>query len=202
MTVSWSYGHCMAMASKKEHRALERELLDMVAPAFPGIAVEVAHAKRWDRMSVTFTWPGFAGLLPEERFHRLTCAIPETFVSERMAGFVWLELTAEESVDDLLSMPRSEDRADAEAGIYSKLKATGFAAALADALSPAPESFCGGDFSSMCNVLRELKFSAKDIEDVKLICIRNHAFCDCQVIMAALPELAKRHDRVGRSLAG
>lgn len=192
----------MIMASKKQHSTLERELLDMVAPAFPGIAVKVAHAKRWDRMSVTFTWPGFAGLLPEERFHRLTCVIPESFVSERMAGFVWLELTPEESVDELLSMPRSEDRGDAEAGIYSKLKAAGFAAALADALAPSPESACGGDFSAMCDVLCELKFSAKDIEDVKLICIRNHAFCDCQVIMTALPELAKRHASVGRSLAG
>ena len=120
------------MTGKVAERRLAADLARLLAPRFPGIAVQVGEHERWDRPCVTFRWAGFADLLPEERFHRLVRAIPEAFRTDRLGGFVWLELAPHETVEAFLNLPRSEDVADSEASILSGLVEVGFFDSLAD----------------------------------------------------------------------
>ena len=130
------------MSPQNANTELECELTDMLEGRFPGIAVEVAHSARWNRMSVTFRWAGFGDLLPEERFQRLAGAIPDPFREAKLLGFVWLELAPEETIDAFLKLPRSEDVAEREVSIYGKLAAGGFFLALKKAMGNSPQKSC------------------------------------------------------------
>src|SRR5262245_39473630 len=101
------------------------ELTAILAAKFSGIRVETAHSTHWNRPCVTFRWHNFAGLLPEERFHRLVSAIPADFREKKLVGFVWLELADGETIDEFLRLPRSEDVADRGAKIYAGLMKAG-----------------------------------------------------------------------------
>jgi len=166
--------------------AVERELRAMLAPAFDGITIEIAHAPRWNRMAATFTWPGFNGLLPEERFHRLMTVIPEGFKNERMAGFIWLELAPGETIDELLKMPRSDDIAERELEIHDKLSHLGFFDQLGSALRPLPQKQCKSNFHFAISVLAGLNYDDTGVFDAKLLFIRHHAFCDCAILESGL----------------
>jgi len=181
------------MATKQADKTLETELVKMIADRFGDMTVKVEHSDRWDRMCATFTWKGFAGLLTEERFQRLTAVIPEDFRKNRMKGFVWLELTPGENLDDALKSPRSEDVARREGEIYASLQKVDFFDALTKALDGDPLKNCPGDFSKTASVLKKKKFSAKKITDAKLVFIRRGAYCDCQVITTIHGELQKMH---------
>ena len=85
------------MTVRTRGKTLEAQLASLLADPFPGMTLEVGRSERWNRTCVTFRWAGFAKLLPEERFHRLTKAIPEGFRESRMRGFVWLELAPDDS---------------------------------------------------------------------------------------------------------
>jgi len=160
---------------------LAAELSKMLAGKFRGIEVTVEHSRRWDRMCATLRWKGFAGLLPEERFHRLAAVIPAEFRGTQMKGFVWLELAPGEQVDDVLAMPRSEDIAPREKEIRKKLENAGFFPDLEEALGDCPQDECGGDFAHTLAVLKSKKWPDKDIVDAKLLFIRGGIYCDCQV---------------------
>lgn len=179
------------MKSRPSNKALESELAGLLAPHFPGIRVEIGKSNRWKRPCVTFRWAGFAGLLPEERFHRLVAVLPAEVREKRLAGFVWLELADDESVDAFLKLPRSEDIADREAEIYIELVKAKLFDLLADAMSGAPEQKCTGDFREMIRLLTAKRFAAKRICDAKLLMIRHHSFCDCQILQTARGELAE-----------
>jgi len=181
------------MATKQVDKTLENELSAMLADAFGGMKVRVGHSDRWDRMCATFTWKGFGGLLTEERFARLTRAIPEEFRNKRMKGFVWLELTPGEKIEDALKSPRSEDVADREGEVYTALENADFFGALAKALDGDPLKNCPGDFSKTLTVLKKKKFSKKKITDAKLVFIRHGAFCDCQAMTTVRGELQKTY---------
>jgi hypothetical protein len=170
---------------------LEADLAELLAPGFPGIAIEVGENERWDRPCVTFRWTGFSELLPEERFHRLTGAIPEVFRSERLAGFIWLELAAGETVEAFLRLPRSEDVASREACVYEELLETGFFKVLGKSLGRSPKKNCGGGFSASAAALVECKRSPAQVQDTKLVFIRHGAYCDCQVLESIRPGLAE-----------
>lgn len=181
------------MAAKQVEKTLETELAKMIADRFGDMTVSVERSARWDRMCVTFTWNGFAGLLTEERFQRLTAVIPEDFRRQRMKGFVFLELAPGEKVEDALKSPRSEDVADREGEIYASLEEVDFFDALTKALDGDPLKNCPGDFSKTSGVLKEKKFAAAKIIDAKLVFIRRGAYCDCQAITTIRGELQKAH---------
>ena len=181
------------MTSRQEDKRVEAELAAMLEPRFPGMTVTVAYSERWNRKSVTFRWSGFAGLLPEERFHRLTGAIPEDFRASQMAGVVWLELAPEETIEDYLDLPRSEDVADKERDIYVELARHGFFELLGSSLGPSPETRCEGGFSATTAVLSQKGFPAAKIRDAKLVFIQHGVYCDCQVLQMAQPALVELH---------
>jgi hypothetical protein len=175
---------------------LEAQLLAMVQPSLDGITVEAGYAARWKRKCVLFRWKGFDRLLPEERFQRLCTMIPEDFRESRLAGFVWLELAPDEPVDGFLRLPRSEDVAGREKDLYAELKACGVFEALRTGLGRPLEAHCRGDFAMLERILQGKKYPPTGIRDVKLVCIRHHAFCDCQVVQTALQELGKLYPRI------
>jgi len=150
-------------------------------------------------MCVTFRWSGFAGLLSEERFERLSRLIPAEYRDGKLTGFVWLELAPDEGVDDLLRLPRSEDVADRESDIYTKLIGLDFFDALARALGANPQKSCTGDFSEVAAILSAKEFSKEKITDSKLVFIRHGAYCDCQVLLTVRAELAGLYAKAGQS---
>lgn len=177
------------MAPRISDKQVAAELKEMLSPSHPGIEVEIAQHPRWQRRCVTFRWPGFAELLPEERFYRLVRMIPENYRVEKLSGAVWLELAPTETVDQFLSLPRSEDIAERERRIYKRMVQVGFFFSLSDSLGPSPEATCGGDFAKSIAILFEKGLSRDEIRDFKLVLIRNNAFCDCQVLITAHPAL-------------
>jgi len=182
------------MAGKKERDIeLARELSALLEERFDGMNVEVGESPRWDRKCLTFRWPGFEGLLPEERFHRLVTAIPESFRKDRLEGLIWLELSPGESVDAFLKLPRSEDVAKEEAAIYAGLSEAGFFKSLADLLGTDPTNACPGDFSRSAVALSAAGYTGKKIAKAKCVFIRHGVYCDCQVLQSVRPVLAKLH---------
>lgn len=175
---------------------LQRDLLVMLQPSFPGITVAVGPDERWNRMCVVFRWPGFAELLPEERFQRLATVIPEEFRKDRLAGFVWLELAPDETVDAFLELPRSEDVAKREGLIYAGLVQAGLFEALTRALGPATAKNCPGDFSTLAAILARRSYPDHQIREAKLAFIRHGAYCDCQALWLARHALAELYDDV------
>ncbi len=181
------------MKAKMGASQLQKELTAMLRGKFDGMSVVVEHSARWKRMCVRFIWPGFAGLLPEERFHRLASSIPEDFRESRLKGFVWIEATPDESIGDVLAMPRSEDVVDCEAEIYERLEKIDFFSALKGCMEPEPQRSCTGGFSQTQSVLSNKKAGEAQARDAKLLFILHGAYCDCQVVQAVHAELAKRH---------
>ena len=179
------------MTSRQDDKRVEAELAAMLGPRFPGMTVTVAHSERWNRKSVTFRWSGFAGLLPEERFHRLVSVLSEDFIETCMKGFVWLELAPGETVDAFLALPRSEDIAGREPSIYGELLKVGFFDSLRSALGKTPEKSCLGDFSKTQVLLSATVHTTDAIRTAKLLLIRHGAYCDCQTLLTAEPSLAQ-----------
>jgi hypothetical protein len=181
------------MAAQKEEKRLSTDLVSMLRPRFEGLTVTVGYSDRWRRPCVTFLWSGFAGLLPEERFHRLARAIPEEFRASRMTGVVWLELAPGETVEDYLKLPRSEDVLGREPDVYAELVRVGYFDRLQEALGRSPEARCGGDLSVTLSLLSSAEYPVDRIDQVKLVFIRHGAYCDCQVLQTARPTLAEVH---------
>ncbi len=165
----------------------------MLGEHFDDLDVTIEKHPRWDRMSVTFVWDGFADLLPEERFQRLAAVLPEEFRAEQLSGFVWLELAPGESVEAFLKLPRSEDVEPREAQVYAGLTRAGFFEELSKSLGRSPKKKCPGDFSTTLEILRAKKYSASKLQDARLLFIRFGAYCDCQALESVAPELAEKH---------
>jgi hypothetical protein len=178
------------MMNRYENERLAGELVSLLCGAFPGITVAVEYSRRWSRDCVTFCWPGFSDLLPEERFHRVVGVIPEEFRTTHMAGLVWLELAPGETVEEYLKLPRSEDVAN-EDELWLALERVEFFRLLGEALGSSPEARCAGDFGLTVSVLSTCNLSPAQIRDAKLLFIRHGVFCDCQVIPIARPALTR-----------
>ena len=172
-------------------QSLTRRIAAMIRDSFPDMAVEVSHSSRWNRPCVTFTSSDFEGLLPEERFQRLVAVIPAEFREQEMAGFVWLELTEGESLDEFLKLPRSEDVENREKEIYGDLALAGLFESLAESMGGSPDQHCEGDFREMTRLLAATGLAPDLIRDAKLLMIRHHAYCDCQILLTAKSQLAQ-----------
>lgn len=179
------------MTPANDYSDLTQQLAAMTHDTFPDMTVKVAFSTRWNRPCVTFTSSDFEGLLPEERFHRLVGIIPADFRDQEMAGFVWLELAEGESLDEFLKLPRSEDVAAREKEIYGTLAREGLFESLADALGGSPDQHCEGDFREMTRLLAAAGVASDAIRDAKLLMIRHHAYCDCQILLTARTRLAQ-----------
>lgn len=167
---------------KTADKQLASDLQEILDPQFPGMTLEVTQSSRWGRTCATFRHDGFAGLLPEERFHRLVAVIPEEFRETRLAGFVWLELAPGESIDQFLALPRSEDVAEREGDVLAYLQKMNFFERLAAALGATPAKTCTGGFSQSMELLSAKDCSQAAARDAKLVFIRGGAYCDCQAL--------------------
>jgi len=170
---------------KRPHATCPAKLARLLTGKFPGLTVEVGHNERWNRTAVTIRWAGFDGLLPEERFHRVFHVIPESFYEKHLRRCIWFELGSEESVEDFLKLPRSDDVGDKEPEVVRKLTKAGFFEALAEELGADPTATCGGDFSTVRRILAAKRFSKPALRDALLVLMRNGAFCDCEALFNA-----------------
>lgn len=184
------------MIKSVKYQQLESDLMSMLG-SFPGLTIEVGHSPRWKRMCVTFIWDGFDGLLPEERFHRLVNVIPEDFRNSHLAGFVWLELTPNETVEAFLKLPRSEDIGNHELEIDASLRRVGFFELLRDSMGSQLRRSCPGDFSLSAKIMSAVNFTTQQAINAKLLFIRYGAYCDCQVLQSVNPAVAKHHAVAG-----
>ncbi|HUU85476.1 MAG TPA: hypothetical protein VM243_18410 [Phycisphaerae bacterium] len=181
------------MASTKQHQSIRKKLLEILGPGLPGIEIDVSDSPRWKRMCLTFRHPSFAGLLPEQRFRQLLAAIGEEFYEKSLRGAVWIELAPGETVDDILAAPRSEDLAKQEPTIARGLLDNGFFEDLKDAMGESPIETCRGDFAVSRKVLTAREIIGDEQRDACLVFIRQGAFCDCEVLLAARAALAQRY---------
>ncbi len=173
------------MARKSDLTTTRDELLQLLAPYFPGMEVQVEHSPRWERTCLTFRWAGFAGTLPEERFRRLLLHIPQDYREKKLSGVVWLELAPDESVDEYLALPRSEDVAGREKPIARRLIRSGFFEAMQEHLGPVPVDQCMNDLSITRQVLGDLGLTAGQCRDACLLLILHGAYADCDVLLEA-----------------
>ena len=172
---------------------LAAELFAVLVPAYPGITVAVGTNERWNRPCITVRWAGFADLLPEERFQRLIKELPDGLREKSLSGFIWLELTPEETVDEFLRLPRSED-VDAQAGaIHRSLNRLGFYDALKSSMGRSPQTACAGDFANAIATMKKKKVPASRQRDARLLFIRQGAYCDCQIVETVRAELDKQY---------
>lgn len=183
------------MAGDSQHGTIRRKLIEFLEPALPGIEVEVGTAERWQRMCLRFRHPSFEELLPEQRFRQVLAAIPQDYHQQHLQGAVWFEMAPGETEDDLLKAPRSEDLADREAAIAGTLFACGFFEALSKAMGESPIESCTGRFAACRTALEGTGITGDAQRDACLIFIRQGAYCDCEVLLAAQPTLADGYDR-------
>ncbi len=182
------------MPQNKSHAQLAKDLKSFVGDACPGVTVEVDHATRWQRTCFTFRWEGFAGLLLEERFRLVAKLIPPDYFERHCRGVVWLELTPDESVDDYLAQPRSEDVDDRLPEIWRQLADRSFFTALEDELVRVPFSRCPDDFTYTKRVMDAKKVSPDLRRDALLAFMRQTAYTDWEVLRKVRPLVEKQKE--------
>ena len=121
-------------------------------------------------------------MLPEQRFWRMLQAIPSEVYEEELAGLIFFELTPDESIDDYLKMPRSEDIAAKEEALIRALDELSFFDELAVELGDAPEQVCDRSFTLARRVMEKRETSPKRMDELCLLLIRHGAYCDCEAL--------------------
>jgi len=183
---SVTYEQTIVLASMtpplRNYTAIESELRAMLGAAFDGMTIEAGHSPRWRRMQLVLRWEGFAGLLPEERFRKIMQVIPADYYEQTLRGAVFFELTADESIEQFMGLPRSDDVVDDEPRVIRMLDTVGFFNALRASLGSAPAEACGGDLSAARRLLRARGVPAADVVTACLTFIRHGAFCDCEAL--------------------
>ncbi|RJP34313.1 MAG: hypothetical protein C4547_11090 [Phycisphaerales bacterium] len=159
-----------------------------IAPHLPGATVEVSFSQRWQRPMVVVRWEGFETLLAEQRFRRLLACIPADVFERNLAGLIWFELAAGESIDDYVNMPRSDDVAERREELVALMRDRALLAGLQASLGDDPLDGCGGGFDLTRAVLKDAGVPQPDIEAACLCLIGLGAYCDCQVILGEARE--------------
>jgi len=179
------------MARAHNSKQIASELTVFLAEHCPGMTVDVGMSNRWKRRCLTFTWPGFKDLLPEERYRLVLRHIPPEFVEKHCTGAVWLELTPGESVDDYLKLPRSEDVDSKLPQIWKQLREWRFFELLEDELVRVPPSQAPDDFSHSKHVLDARGATAQQRQDACLAFMRQQAYNDWEVLRKVRPVAEK-----------
>ncbi|GAG36850.1 unnamed protein product, partial [marine sediment metagenome] len=99
----------------------------------------------------------------------------------------------DETQEDVLRARRSADLAEHEPAIAGRLFDCGFFDALTDAMGESPIKTCGGSFAASRKVLAAKGITGDEQRDVCLVFIRQGAYCDCEVLLAARPALDGRY---------
>ena len=183
------------MPKAKGHQFIRDKLLEFLEPTLKGIEIEVSRSQRWKRTALTFRHRAFADWLPEQRFRWLVQLIPPEFFEKHLRGAVWFELAPGETEEDLMRAKRSEDVADDEPRMARRLLKAGFFEALEGQMGESPIETCGGAFEVTRKVLTAQKIIGDQQRDACLVFIRNQAYCDCEVLLAARPALVRRYGR-------
>ncbi len=178
--------------SKKTHAELQKDLLGFVTKTCPGVDVEVTHSDRWDRTCFTFRWPGFAGLLLEERFRLVAHLVPPDYFAAHCSQAVWLELEPAETIDEYLAQPRSEDIDGKVPAIWKMLKEKNFFGVLEDELVRIPMHQCPNDFTYTKRLLEVSGLNADQKRDALLAFMRHEAYTDWEVLRKVRPIAEKK----------
>lgn len=175
------------MAKNKTDKQIADELAGFVGAVCPGVQVEVGLSPRWNRRCLTFRWPGFALLLPEERFRLVAKPVPPAFFEAHLGGAVWLELTDTETIDAYLALPRSEDIDPKLPQVWAALGELNFFAALEDELVRIAVADCPDDLSISKRVLAAKDAPAELREAAVLAFMRHEAYTDWEVLRKVRP---------------
>ncbi len=177
----------MAKRTKKDYEQIAGDLVGFLADSCPGIDVTVGRSERWQRTCLTFRWEGFRTLLLEERFRRIARLIPPEYFRSHCRDAVWLELAPDESIDEFLAQPRSEDVDSRLPDIWKMLRGCSFFAALEDELVRIPLGSCPDDLSVSKRVLAAKNLTADEVRDACLAFIRKEACNDWEVLQKVRP---------------
>lgn len=194
------------MGSADAKTRLAEEVRAHLARALSQVTVSIRPESRWRREVVEVVWPGFAGMLPEQRFRLVVDMLPRRLFITRLRGLIWLERTPAEDLEDYLALPRSEDvaaRRDAllkemvQAGLFPRL-AQRVDAKKASAKTATTDLVGGLRFEETRAVLKTLGMSAAQIEDCCLCLIAVGAFTDCEALAVGMPQEAGVDEGDGR----
>ncbi len=177
----------MAKRTRKTYKQIAADLLGFLAQSCPAIDVTVGRSERWGRTCLTFRWEGFRGLLLEERFRRIARLIPQDYFESHCRDAVWLELAPDETIDNFLAQPRSEDVDSRLPAIWKMLRDCSFFAALEDELVRIPPGACPDDLSVSRRVLAAKSLTADEARDACLAFIRKEAYNDWEVLQKVRP---------------
>lgn len=175
------------MSPQSDHAQIEQQLHKLLDAHCPDIHIHVAVSPRWNRLCLEFRWNRFTGLLPEERFRLLAKHVPPEFITRNCADAVWVELTPDESIDDYLKLPRSEDVAGRAKAILQDLTERDFFAALEDELVRVPPADCPDDFTISKRVLAAKNASPAEVRDACLVFMHHRAYNDWEVLREVRP---------------
>jgi hypothetical protein len=179
----------------KTHAMLAEDLKDFVEPVCPGVTVGVAESPRWKRTCLTFRWEGFRNLLLEERFRLVARQIPPDYFARNCRDAVWCELTPEETLEQFLAQPRSEDVVGRLPEIWRTLHRLKFFAVLEDELVRIPASQAPDDFTVTKRVLAARQASPDDARDALLAFMHCQAYTDWEVLRQVRPKAEReRHE--------
>lgn len=173
------------MPAKTQVDARRKALLTHLEGPMKGVTVDVAATSKWKRPVVTVRWNGFEGLLAEQRFRRVMRCIPPEALERDFQGLIWFELTTDETVDDYLKMPRSDDVRPEADQLLDELRQKGFFDRLRKALGKSPEDECADDFKVVAKVLRGLRCSQARIDKTCLALLSVGKYCDCEALELA-----------------
>ncbi len=165
---------------------IRTDVLQFARRAYPEIQVTVApYPEEPDRLAITFVEERFAGLYPLQRYHYLVNLIPQEYYDEHLANTVWFELAPGEEPKDL-EYPDDDLVAQITSDVMNCVEASGFFAALDDALCPADEGVerepCRGDFRIARRVLQERGFIEDELFDVLHVMMAQGGYCDCELL--------------------
>jgi hypothetical protein len=182
------------MIAKKDYPLVQARLQSFLSEYFDDVSVTIDDDVYYRGTNLIVVTPAFRDLLPEQRFHHLVRAIPHEFYEEYLrGGIVWFELAPGEDPRSYMRMPRSDDVADQEPAILKQLVSVRFFQKLKSRLGPVPHTASHIDFVVSRQILSEAGLSPADINRACLFFIRHGGFCDAQVLVDVLGELAGSH---------
>jgi hypothetical protein len=183
------------MAKAKSHAELAEQLKSYVEQGCPGVAVEVATSPRWKRTCFTFRWEGFRGLLLEERFRLVAKQIPPDYFAANCREAVWCEMTPEETLDEFLAQPRSEDMAGRLKDVWKTLDRLNFFPVLEDELVRIPAGQAPDDFTVCKRVLAARQASPEEARDALLAFMHCQAYTDWEVLRQVRPQAERERKK-------
>lgn len=182
------------MIAKNDYGALQARLQAILSETFENVQVQIGDDIHYRGTNLVVITPDFAGLLPEQRFHHLVRAIPSQVYDDHLRdGVVWFELAPGEAPRDYMSMPRSDDISAQADAIARRLFSIRFFHQIKDRLQKKPQSASTRDFTVSRAIMEEAGFSREEITTACLFFIRHGGFCDAQVLVDVVNELAGDH---------